>query len=305
MAQHSPCEYYLKYLITHPDGYEDIYIQDLIRLQGLDFIGMPYMQRLRAACRAPIPFYPERKDHARSRRFLKKEKIYSIYHPDDDMAAATALLDKPRAKEIIEGMLIAYSTPEWVSMALKHQGISATPEAIEHYVHYYFNLELVDRDDLMALLDLRFISETADRTEQNYNILRASTSKWGGRKRLASIVVPNVANMMATMRLGVLPSNAEVSRLASATRIAAINMAYDSIHQGSPDRGQGFANVAESMHRIMQEIGDADDSLQEGLARMQLETDNQPVPHIKQLSEGSTRTLDLQPIEEGEKANAK
>jgi hypothetical protein len=270
-------------------------------LHRLDFIGMPYMERLRATCVPPNPFYPEKPAHIPSTRFLIREKIESIFRPNDQhMATAVRLVDNPRAKELIESMVITRSSAVWICTALRRIGVDASTESIERYQHYYFNINLIDRDDLETLMLSRGEEETKDRDEQRLNYNYQRILKTTRRVQSARMAVTPLAGMMNLMRDGLMPSGVEVSRIAAATRTAAIVKTNDCLHQDTPERGRDFAYIAKMMSEVVQEVGDVEDDLQEGLTKLILKTDNQPTPHIRELTDGS-HTLQLEPIEaEGE-----
>lgn len=287
----------MKYLITHPDEYKTEVIQKIVQLQGLDYIGDAYVERLRSVCVPPNPFYPEDKRHRLSQRFLRKEQIEAIYHQDDAMKAAVDLLSKPKAKETIETMLITRSAPGWICLALKRQGFGATPEAIERYKHYYFNVDLVSRTELQALLVSRAAPmETKDKTEQVLASNLAKANNTDPRVLTSKMAITPLAELMNVIRMGVLPSNVELSRLAKAARASALIGVAESAVKSQPERGRDFALIAKMMSEIVEQIGDTEVDLKTGLATMLLETDGTEVPHIKELSDGS-HTVDIQPLE--------
>jgi hypothetical protein len=298
MIRRSPCETYLKYLITHPDEYEDEVIRKIIQLHQLDFIGFPYLERLRSVCVAPTPFYPEDRKHRPSQRFLQKEKIETIYHQDDAMKGAIYILEHPKAKEVTEMMLITRSDPSWVSLALKRKGFNVTPEAVKRYKHYYFDVELVDAPELETLLLSRGKSDdTKDRDEQTLAANYARANKGDPRVLTARMTIQPLAELMNVIRMGVLPSNVELSRLAKAARASALIGVAESTSRLQPERGRDFALVAKMMSEVVEQIGDTEIDLKSGLASMILETEEASVPHIKELSDGSSHTLDVQPLE--------
>lgn len=297
MIRRSPCETYLKYLIVHPDGYSNEAIRNLVRMQQLDWIGLPYIQRLRSVCISPTPFFPEDRMHTKSVRFLRKERLETIFHPDEAMAGAVAILDNTRAKELIENMLMSNSHPGWVCTALRRQiGMDVEPDAVIRYKHYYFNVELVDSSELKALMVLRLASEqSTDVDEQAIAAAVTSISKSDARRLTAMAATPITANIMNTLRMGLLPSSSDIARLADATRAAAIAGGMDMAIRGLPAQGRDFALMAKMMTEILESVGDPSNDLQASLSKLSIDTDDQGIPNIKQLSDGS-HTLDVQPL---------
>ena len=295
MPQRSPCEYYLKYLVVHPDRLTDDDIGKLVRAQQLDFIGPSYLQQLRAKCKPPNPFYPEKKNHRQTTRFLLKEKLEAIFQPDPDMFRAMRFLDKPRAKELIESMAIAGSTTKWIHVSLKRAGFDSTEQAVEYYLFYYFNLSLVDSNELQAFMMHRCDSPvTMDPGEQRLNEHYARAMLRSERVQAANMAVTPYAGLLSLLRRGIMPSNVQISRIVSATRLTATIKADEALLEGKSGMSRDYAIVAKAMSEILQETGEVEEGLQEGLSRLVLKTDERRLPNVKQLS-GGHHTLDLQP----------
>ena len=306
MITRSPCEAYLKYLIVHPDGFTDEQVRNLTEAQHLDYVGGPYMARLRAICIPPNPFYPENSAHMPSTRFLLKEKLEDIFRPDKDMRIATRLVDQPRAKDLIETMLITHASFVWIRTALKRIGVEATIVSLELYRFYYFNLKILNADELKSILAMRGEPQsTSDPYEQRFNRHYAAAVADSESLQAARMAVTPFAGIMQLMRHGIMPPNVEVNKLVAATRLAALVRTSDSLHTNDPDKARDYAFIAKMMSEIAQDVGDVEEGLQEGLTKLILKTDTRALPNIKELSDGS-HTLDLQPIEaEGETIDVK
>ena len=297
MIRRSPCEYYLKYLLTHPDGYSDETIRRLIKAQHLDFLGMPYLLRLRDALAMPNPFYPEDDRHRPSNKLLRKEKLESIYRPDADMRSASSILEKPRVKEAVESMVISGSNPQWVSMMIKQRfGVSFTENAIALYCHYYFKIDLVDSTELRALMLMRGVSDaTTDPDEQRQAEAYFQANKADARNLSAQMSITPLANILTTMRMGILPSNLELRRVVTAAQATATIGSLEASLRGLPERARDFALTSKMMTEVSDLVGTADDDLQQGLNRLLMETDKTEVPYIDSLSQGN-HTLDIMPL---------
>lgn len=103
--------------------------------------------------------------------------------------------------------------------------------------------------------------------------------------------------------MGLMPSNIELSKVASAARLAATMSCLDGLARGKePSACRELAHTAKLMHEMLETLGDPESELQESLQALALQTDAEPVPHIKQLTEGR-HTLDVQPIEEREEVD--
>jgi len=297
VIRRSPCESYLKYLVVHPDNYRDESIKTLVQMQQLDFIGMEYLKNLRSVCIPPTPFFPEDKLHTRSGRFLQKERLVTIFHPDDAMQAAAGILDNARAKELVETMLIGRSHHSWICTALRRQGVDIPLDAVARYKHYYFNVDLVDSSELKALMHARSHVVSGDDADvQRLGVAEIAVHKSDTRRNAAMWASPISAHIMNNLRLGLMPNTVEIARLAEATRAAALGGCLDMAMRGLPAQGRDYSIMAKMMTEILESVGDPGDDLREGLARLSIETDTRIVPHISQLSAGA-HTLDVQSLE--------
>ncbi len=313
MIRRSPCERYIKYLITHPDGYSTAAVRDIVRGQGLDYLSDDYTDRLRDRLKKhlPSPFKPLNLRHSRSRRFLSKEQIYGFFHPDPPSVIAHRLLEKSRAKEVIEAMSLVSEAPAFISHRVKLLSVKCTPEAVKRYLHYYWDLNMVDSTELRALLKMRVEWMQVPRDAMvispdqwlQYETLKKSSYK-DPRRMLTEMPVTPVAGMLGQMRLGLMPSQVDLGRIAEAARNAAAGRVLESMITGAPQdaaRGRDYAMVSQMMTELIEKVGNPDMGLQEELKRMALQMEDGPVPHIAELPEGDTFTTDLLPGDKKEK----
>lgn len=296
MVIRSPCEQYLKFLLCHPDGYSPADIRAMVRMQQLDFIGMPYLERLKRDMVIPRPFRPDGAYHTVSMRFMRREGITLLFKPDAHMVTATSILSQPRAKELAESMIISRADPSWTCAALKKNGHYATPESIKLYAQYYFNINLVDATDLRTLLELRSApdGDTRDPDETRIGTTKYKVSRGDQRRISANMGSPEDALLMSMIRLGHLPTGVDAGRLVAATRIISIIQAKESTDRGMPTMGKDYALIAKMMTEIMEQTGDPSKSVTEGIADIKLITDGNKTPHIGELM--GEHTLDMQPL---------
>ena len=305
MIRRSPCEYYIKYLLVHPDDYGDEEVEELLRTQQLDNIGMEYLELLRASCPHPMPFYPFDEMHFRSQRFLIREGIRGLFVTTSHVECAMKLLQLPRAKEFIETSLICRSLPAWIAAVLSRKmGIPATQESIDIYKHFFFNVDLVDSHELKTIIRKRV--EMVDVYDPHQSVLKTLAWKTGfsdPRRVSAEMSIAPLAGMMNEVRLGLMPTNVELSKVATTTRLVATVGCLEGLMRGErPDRCRDLAQTAKLMHEMLETIGDPESDLQESLRALALQTEAEPIPSIHQLSAGH-HTVDVQPINEHEEAD--
>lgn len=299
MVRRSPAEAYLKYLIVHPDGFSDTQIRDLVRLQQLDFLGMPHLKFMRQTCVPPSPFYPENRNHHRSYNFITLERIWDMFHQDDDVRAANNVLETPRAKEMLESMLITRMAPEYISAVLARDGcMRMTPRAVERYKHYFFNVDLVDATELRALLATRTVRwETKDPDEQALQGAAKRFASRDPRAILAGMTSTPLAAVMNSIRWGFVPQGLDISRLAANVRAAAVIRSGEATFNNNSTAARDFAIVSQSMHELMGNVGDPSGGLQSDLTKMLLETEQAQIPSLQSLRDATPQVVEAPQLE--------
>lgn len=279
-------------------------VEEVLRTQQLDDIGLEYLETLRVSCVPPTPFYPNDELHFSSQRFLIREGIQGLFLPDSHAECAMKLLTTPRAKELIETSLICRSTPAWIAAVLNRKaGIPATPEAVQAYKNFFFDTDLVDSHELKTILRKRM--ELIDVYDTHQQVLKTIAWKTGysdPRRVSAEMAITPLAGMMNEMRLGLMPANIELSNVATAARLAASVGCLEGLMRGErPDRCRDLAQTAKLMHEMLETVGDPESKLQADLRSLALQTDAEPIPPIRQLT-GGNHTVDVQPIDDREEA---
>jgi hypothetical protein len=300
MIRHSPCEFYLKFLITHPDGFSNDAIKERLFELGLDDLGGYYIEKLRKKSRPPTPFYPEDRYHSKSQRFLIKEGIQDLFFPDNDTDIAFRMLDKPRIKEFVESMLIAYAPDAAIAYSLTtYRRFTATPRAIEIYKKYFWNIDLLDSVQVRALIQLRAASAGLhaddDIKRQAEPLKRAS---WNDPRRSAAELPHSpLSAVMAQMRMGIMPQQMEFPKVLMAARDMAMMTVYEALcMNGMQDhlKVRNLSDSVRSMNEVLESVIRPDMDMREQLSKIALRTNSEKVPHIHKLSQGR-HTVDLQP----------
>lgn len=304
MIRSSPCDFYLRYLCTHPDKYTDAQIRTLVKLQQLDFLGMEHLKRLREDCIPPTPFYPDDELHHESQRFLARERIYQLYFPDPDTVAAIKLLDHPRGKELTESLLASGAEPVWVVSMLKRVHFKASTRAIELYRHYYFNTDLVNSTELRAILAMRANIEVngLDPDARAYKTAYYKASKSDVMALPTTNPLSPFARILSMMRFGIMPSGIEIGRIATVARMSAIVRSTENSLLGHAKKALDFALAGKVMTELMESVGDVSGDLQRSMMQMVLDTDASEVQSLHQLTEGN-HSMDLMPVDQREEAD--
>jgi hypothetical protein len=304
VIRRSPCELYIKFLVVHPHGFDTRGIRDKLREMGLDCLSEDYIDRLRARLDPPSPFRPLEISHRASQRFLMKHKLLGFFFPDEASKVAHDLVKSPRAKETIETMTLSNEPPALVAHMVRATGNPCTLESLRRYCTYYWDLSLVDSVEIRALLRMRweYLSHPDTGTEvkpesrlQFYALKNASYKD--PRRLVTEMPITPLAGLLNRMRMGFMPSQVDLGRLANATRIAATLRAYDAVMSGAPQaamQARDFAVTARVMTELINEIGSPDAELQKELQQLALRTDDTRPPTIHELSDG-LHTVELLP----------
>lgn len=301
MIRRSPGEFYLRYLVVHPDRYSNEYImKSLGQRLGLDTLGEWYLNQLRASCIPPVPFYPFDPLHFNSQKFLRKEQIHRAFQPDEAMIQALILLDRAKLRELVEVMVLSGAPDEAVVYALdrrRHHRCSL--EAIKVYRHYFWNTELLDTTEIRALLNMRF-EGVLDSRDPHLKVQFSALNKVkhsDPRMAAARLPASPLTSIVAQMQMGIMPRSINLAEVVEATRTTAAIRALEATMTGGPtgsEMARNFSATAETMSRMMETLVRPEDQLRADLANIALKTDASEIPLLTSLS-GGHHTVDLQP----------
>lgn len=309
MIRRSPCEYYLKFLRVHPDKYTNDRIKAVIRRQQLDWIGEEYLEDLRAVCVPPDPFKPNDLTHTKSQRFLIAEGIRYLFHTDQHMRGAQTILQRPKAKEFVESMLLSGAPHSAIAYGLSQQkGIKVGAEAVTRYKHYFFNVDLLDSTEMRAAILLRSdpIAQGLDMHDPE-NAARAGAIKkaaWSDPRKVASELPSTpMAAMISQIKLGMMPSNLDVAKVLESARAVAALRALELTTNGeardADKRAVNYMMVARIATEVLENVVKPDELMRQQLSSILLQTEQQPVPSIRELSAGN-HTVDMEMREKEE-----
>lgn len=302
MRLRSPAEYYIKYLVSHPNKYSTYTVKERLIDEGLIFISEEYIDRLRSRMTLPDPFCPEDPDHIPSLDFILSQGINRLYQPDLSMKIAKDVLATPRAKEFVETALISHPPLASIANAIaqRHQ-IYCTAPAIEVYKHYFWNIDLVDSTQLRLLLSLQVELSAAHVPELkgHQDILRHAYYQ-DSRKVAAEMPYTPMGAMMAQMRLGVAPTQRDLSLRMMEARNMSMARTGEAIYRDGPhdsQRALNYATTTRILEEFMQMALKPEDQMREQLQSIALRTDTQPMKSIHQLSAGR-HTVDVAPTKD-------
>ena len=294
--QHSPCELFTKYLVCHPKHLDNQNIRKIILGNNLDYMGAPYLERLRMYCRPPRPFLPYSVRHAKSQRFLVAEDLKLFFLPTDKMKEAGSILKNSKAKEIVESSAIVKLAPEWICAMLHRHAIHVSPQAVEMYCRYYFNTAQLDAAEIRALIEQRTMVDEIDDPDQLSLERNLSLARRNDPRKMASRVgVSPIAGILHQMRYGVIPSSLELSSLLKYAQISALAQVAENVVGGAAERSRDFTLVSKMLTEMGELVATPEEDLLMGLQKLIIKTDLEPIPVIHQLTAGN-HTTDIQPV---------
>lgn len=310
MIRRSPAENYYKYLVVHPDAYDNGFIRGSATDLGLDYLGDWYIQWLRQRMRPPMPFRPEDVRHHASQKFLIREGLTQVFIPNADMAKAYKILAKPRWRELVETLLISHAPHDAIVHGLRvRYNCSAELEAIRLYKHYFWDVDMLDSTELRALLDMRFTGVLENNSEKEKMVQVAALSRARhSDPRVVAARMPSspLSSMVAQLQMGVMPRVMPTAEIIEATMNVAGIRALEAVTNGGPNgaqMGQSFSAIVETMLRVKDAVVNPEAGLREDLRKIGVATTPTKVPTLHQLSAGR-HTVNVHPDPKGDTIEA-
>ena len=147
-----PNEYWLKYLILF-SGMSPKQISDTAGLYEFPEPSMRYIAHLRESLwkTRPDPFRP---GGAKTRAWIRRQRVMSLFKEDPSALAARELLGLPRARRVMNSLLLA-GTPveEIVEHVLQLTGQTTTQKTVSLYRHYFWNRKLLSTQQWLVYLE--------------------------------------------------------------------------------------------------------------------------------------------------------
>jgi hypothetical protein len=292
MVRHSPAEYFLKYLVSHPIRYKDEDIVTMCKEKGLDYLGPSYLDLLKKQTIPPCPFQPYDVEHFPSQHFLNRHRIRSLYFKDEGTRYALRILETPKLKEFVEAMLLVGAPAEVIARGARRVSPTSpvTGEGVERFRHFFWNIDLLDFTEMRALLDKR-----GDSGDPSYK----KAFKKDSRRIAAELPFSPLSALLSQLRMGITPVGVNFAELMEKVRLVAGIRTYQYVMEDSAFAGENaknFIGVALAATDLLERAAKPEELLLEKFNSLQLETDTATIPHIGEIS-GGRHTTDLQAIE--------
>lgn len=150
-----PCQRYLLYLLARGTRLPEI--GERCESLRLIYGGEDFLQALHLSLELPDPFRPNSRTHEPSQTWLKEHGIAALF-PSPWPAPAEAafrLIQKPRAKEALETLLLAGSSREGIVLTLRRLGIQTSEETLLWAERLFWDISAMEVTELRAVLQMR------------------------------------------------------------------------------------------------------------------------------------------------------
>lgn len=164
-----PSEYFIKYSLAQAwaDADESVTsstINDSLKLFGLPYLPDKDYDRIKALFTPPegFRFYNER--HAETERFMKEEKIFTLWKPtsEDQRVVSELLSGSPLVKHDLHILLMGRLPHEIVAQKLNVKykiNPALTSRMIDTYYHYFWNVSNASHEEWSELLGGHYASD--------------------------------------------------------------------------------------------------------------------------------------------------
>jgi hypothetical protein len=154
-----PSRQFIKFLLLQPtpSAQENAWVQDQVVSVLLPRPPAEYLELLRRKLDPPANFQPDDPLDEESAHFLKKEKVWGLFHPDRPVEEANDLLANLRLRPAVEKLLLGGEEPFKIAQQVNERLDSyLTADGIQTFRHYYWNPSIVAVQDWPLLIpDLR------------------------------------------------------------------------------------------------------------------------------------------------------
>jgi hypothetical protein len=215
------------------------------------------------------------------------------------MRTANEILRTPRLKEFVETLALTSTPMPVIARQLTtKRNFPCRTDALVKYCHYFWNLELVDSTEARVLLAMRYVVDPsggyrAEAMEREMKYL----SMEDPRRVAATLPGSPVSALIAQLRMGIMPSKAELGELLGQAQTAAAVRVVESLlrgGRGDSTRALEYMTVAKMSIEMLENVVKPDDKLLDELSVIALRTDTDQVTSISALSAGN-HTVDIGP----------
>lgn len=292
MLVRSPAEFYIKYLVSHPAGYNTEAIQRKLKKQRLSDIGKDYIDDLRFDMEVPTPFKPKIKSNVPSQDFLIEEGVFGLWHHNEHVKMALRIPQMPQVQEIVESLVLAGAPDDSLPPVLGRRfDVDFTREAMACYRHYFWNTVLCSRAELRELCYKQALEGSSD-LSKSVSDRKAIQKAYYKNPRVLAAELPTAPISVAQvqMLLGFMPARMDPYKLARMNYDMTLRRIAEELLQGGPRAAAATRDYSITLEKLgiqMETMTSPEEDLRAMMQTIQLETEPITTPTINQLTGGN------------------
>ena len=302
MIRRSPAEYYLKYLLLAPEGWNDTAIQYHMEDRGIYCPNPRRIEELRKSLRPPTYFQPTNRLHKASSDFLKAEKVYTMFHPDSYTRMSVFIFERPSIKQFIETSISQHASYMNVCNSLSVlKNFACNARSVEVYCHYFWNTELLTRTELQ---EVTYMLGWISQGDPNATAMEVKAERWAHYNDPLALAacMPANAYSQAVVRFyeGYFPRVETNSWLKYVFYLGLVKLVehlsksgYENMHTAAL-----ITQTLEGIRRLIESTGSPTDDIMSLAKQMTLTCDPTPQRTMADIT-GGRHTIDMMPASDG------
>lgn len=303
MIKRAPAEVYVRYLLCHPDGYNNEAVKE--RMSDLELF-CPLdreLNKLRRKYKPPTPFYPRNQHHTESIRFLRDAGIYSLFFPDNSTRYALAILENRPVRSTVEQLLAQNAKPAMVVTLLSRKfEFSCSIDGVRKYEYIFFHKDSLRIEKQQALDIVSSGWSVADDKDLTAAHLKAEArAKWEDARRSA-LKLPTCApaQRLIAMQNGYMPKDDNYNAPEELKTLIRLLIDYAEVKmiEHGPNAAKETNEAVSALQRIAaiaEQLRKPDEIVIEQVQGLHIVSDTEKPKTIAELTQGNY-TTDLQPI---------
>ena len=163
-----PAHYFIKFLLVTLTDPSMETVNDNLLMHGVRSIcNEEYSEYKKEVGSMPSDYRPWDRAHRSTTKWLNRQKIFSLIHQDDAVRLMEKeIMAKPKAREVIERLLISDMKAKEISYRLSKIDIFVPDLSIEIFSHYFWNTTLMGFTDWADY----FANDDSERTRSSNHL---------------------------------------------------------------------------------------------------------------------------------------
>lgn len=198
----------------------------------------------------PANFSPNSKSHQPTIRYLKEQKVYTMWTKKPEAIDALALVELPQVRETVQLLLMGRFGTKEISTRIKAKYRKTIPaKSIAAYRHYFWNPELVGMKELRSFMwtdPMRDAYVASMWGSKNQALFRAGFSPSIDGKRALKEAHRSLAMRIEATRI--MPDTKDTARM-----LATLSKELVGVHNALYGEGAGVEDMMKELQRFVME----------------------------------------------------